>query len=69
MSEDFEEKIGEEDLGDGFTVKQGSDDADVIEPDESEVDILQDDPLAVIEEEDPEAAEMFSLMYQEYDER
>lgn len=43
MSEDFEEKIGEDDLGEGFGIKQGGDDNDIIGADELDADPIEDD--------------------------
>ncbi len=64
--DDNEIKVADEDIVD-MQIKDGADDADVVEPIEIDPDIEEKE--LELEEEDPEAAEMFSLMYAEYDER
>ena len=64
--DDNEIKVADEDIVD-MQIKDGADDSDVVEPVEIDPDIEEKE--VALEEEDPEAAEMFSLMYAEYDER
>lgn len=65
--DDNEIKVADEDIVD-MQIKDGADDADVVDPVEIDP-LIEEKELLVEEEEDPEAAEMFSLMYAEYDER
>jgi hypothetical protein len=65
--DDNEIKIADEDIVD-MQIKDGADDTDIVDPVEIDP-LIEEKELLVEEEEDPEAAEMFSLMYAEYDER